>query len=85
MYILAFFPWLLGTSVCIWIWQPFSVLFVNHFSFFQSIDNAKSDALNNVETSSGRDLQVLESKDNPYHSKENQLAENAPPALDHTS
>jgi len=33
MYILAFFPWLLGTSVCIWIWQPFLVLFVNHFSF----------------------------------------------------
>jgi len=52
---------------------------------FQSIDNAKSDAVKNAETSSSRDLHVSKSKDNPCHSKENQLAENAPPALDRTS
>ena len=40
--------------------------------------------MKNVETSSGHDLHVSESKDNPCHSKENQLAENAPPALDRT-
>ena len=46
------------------------------------MDNAKSDAVKNVETSA-HDLHVSESKDNPCHSKENQLAKNAPPTLDH--